>query len=56
MELAEKTRSLRDMQKERAFWKERDSTLEKVSQENEALITRLQQAIESSHKDVQVGS
>lgn len=54
MELAEKTRSLQDMQKERELWKERDSALEKLLQENEALVTRLQLAVESSHKDVQV--
>lgn len=54
MELAERTQSLQDMQKERVLWKERDSTLEKVLQEKDALITHLQQAIESSHKDVQV--
>lgn len=54
MELAEKTQSLKDVQKERELWKERDSALEKVLQEKEALIARLQQAIESSQKDVQV--
>lgn len=56
MELAERTQSLQDMQKERELWKERDSALEKMLQEKEALITRLLQAIESSHKDVQVDS
>lgn len=54
MELAEKTQSLKDVQKERELWKEQDSALEKVLQEKEALIARLQQAIESSQKDVQV--
>ncbi|MCJ8740288.1 hypothetical protein PDJAM_G00057180 [Pangasius djambal] len=53
VELAEKTQSLQGMQKERELWKERDFALEKVLQEKEALITHLQQAIESSHKDVQ---
>ncbi|KAK3531219.1 hypothetical protein QTP70_015245 [Hemibagrus guttatus] len=53
VELAEKTQSLQGMQKERELWKERDSALEKILQEKEALITRLQQAIESSHNDVQ---
>ncbi|XP_053363700.1 uncharacterized protein LOC128533455 [Clarias gariepinus] len=41
------------MHKERELWKQRDSILEKMLQEKEALIARLQQAIESSHKDVQ---
>ncbi|KAM9469391.1 uncharacterized protein Hap1MRO34_013853 [Clarias gariepinus] len=53
IELAEQTRSLQDMHKERELWKQRDSILEKMLQEKEALIARLQQAIESSHKDVQ---
>ncbi|KAF7700254.1 uncharacterized protein si:ch73-95l15.5 [Silurus meridionalis] len=53
VELTEKTQTLQDLQKERGLWKKRDSALEKVLQEKEALITRLQQTIESSHKDVQ---
>ncbi|GAA6102957.1 uncharacterized protein si:ch73-95l15.5 [Tachysurus ichikawai] len=53
VELAEKTQSLQDMLKERELWKERHSALEKVLEEKEALITRLQQGIESSHNDVQ---
>lgn len=53
VELAEKTQSLNDVQKERELWKERDSALEKVLQEKEALISCLQQAIESTQKDVQ---
>ncbi|XP_036420316.1 uncharacterized protein si:ch73-95l15.5 [Colossoma macropomum] len=53
LELAEKTRSLQDMQKEREIWKERDSALGAALQEKETLVSRLQEALQSSHKDVQ---
>ncbi|KAI4884229.1 hypothetical protein NFI96_011604 [Prochilodus magdalenae] len=53
VELAEKTRTLQDVQKEREIWKERDSALEATLQEKETLVSRLQEALESSHKDVQ---
>ncbi|XP_072547129.1 uncharacterized protein [Salminus brasiliensis] len=53
VELAENTRSLQDVQKERQIWKERDSALGAVLQEKDTLIARLQEALESSHKDVQ---
>ncbi|KAL6471502.1 hypothetical protein MHYP_G00201520 [Metynnis hypsauchen] len=53
VELAEKTRSLQDMQKEREIWKERDSALGAALQEKETLVSRLQEALKSSRKDVQ---
>ncbi|KAG9264922.1 hypothetical protein AMEX_G21266 [Astyanax mexicanus] len=53
VELTEKTQSLQDVQKEREVWKERDSALGALLQERDTLISRLQEALASSHKDVQ---
>ncbi|XP_062872819.1 uncharacterized protein si:ch73-95l15.5 isoform X2 [Trichomycterus rosablanca] len=53
VELAENTRSLQDLQKERQLWKEHNSALEAMLQEKDSLISHLQVALEGAHKDAQ---
>lgn len=50
MSLGEKERLLREGEKEREMWRQRDQALAAVLQEKEALI----QELESCQKDVQV--
>ncbi|XP_026880265.2 uncharacterized protein si:ch73-95l15.5 [Electrophorus electricus] len=53
VELAERMRSLEDVQKQRVVWKARETALQGVLQEKENVISRLQEALESSHNNVQ---
>ena len=54
MELVEKERVQREVQKEREVWRQRDQALTAVLQEKESLLLCLKEALESSQKDMQV--
>ncbi|KAG7469623.1 hypothetical protein MATL_G00130780 [Megalops atlanticus] len=53
VELGERERALREGQREREAWRERDQAMAAVLQEKEALIRCLQEALESCQRDVQ---
>ncbi|XP_071240476.1 myosin-13-like isoform X2 [Salvelinus alpinus] len=53
VELVEKERGHREVQKEREVWRQRDQALKAVLQEKESLLLCLKQALESSQKDMQ---
>lgn len=54
VELAERDRAQQEMMKEWEVWKERDSALTALVKDNEAFISQLKGALESSRRDVQV--
>lgn len=53
VELAERDRAQQEMMKEWEVWKERDSALTALVKDNEAFISQLKGALESSRRDVQ---
>ncbi|XP_055781654.1 uncharacterized protein LOC129857437 isoform X1 [Salvelinus fontinalis] len=53
VELFEKERVQREVQKEREVWRQRDQALTAVLQEKESLLLCLKEALESSQKDMQ---
>uniref|UniRef100_A0A4W5L1W6 Short myomegalin-like EB1 binding protein N-terminal domain-containing protein n=1 Tax=Hucho hucho TaxID=62062 RepID=A0A4W5L1W6_9TELE len=53
VELVEKERVQREVQKESEVWRQRDQTLTAVLQEKESLLLCLKEALESSQKDMQ---
>ncbi|XP_024002797.1 uncharacterized protein [Salvelinus sp. IW2-2015] len=53
VELVEKERVQREVQKEREVWRQRDQALTAVLQEKESLLLCLKEALESSQKDMQ---
>ncbi|XP_056612229.1 uncharacterized protein si:ch73-95l15.5 isoform X1 [Triplophysa dalaica] len=53
VELAERDRAQQEMMKEWDVWKERDSALTALVKDNEAFISQLKGALESSRRDVQ---
>ncbi|XP_051535689.1 uncharacterized protein LOC127430171 [Myxocyprinus asiaticus] len=53
VELAERDRAQQEMMKEWGVWKERDSALTALVKDNEAFISQLKEALESSRRDVQ---
>uniref|UniRef100_A0A674EEJ4 Uncharacterized LOC115177029 n=1 Tax=Salmo trutta TaxID=8032 RepID=A0A674EEJ4_SALTR len=53
VELVEKERVQREVQKEREVWRQRDLALKAVLQEKESLLLCLKEALESSQKDMQ---
>lgn len=53
VELTERDRTQQEMMKEWEVWKERDSALTALVQDNEAFISQLKGALESSRRDVQ---
>lgn len=54
MALGEKERLLKEVEKEREVWRQRDRALATVLQEKEALIHYLKEELESRRKDAQV--
>ncbi|XP_031642537.1 uncharacterized protein LOC109902103 isoform X3 [Oncorhynchus kisutch] len=53
VELVEKSRVQREVQKEREVWRQRDQALTAVLQEKESLLLCLKEALKSSQKDMQ---
>ncbi|XP_055759335.1 uncharacterized protein LOC129837305 isoform X2 [Salvelinus fontinalis] len=53
VELVEKERGHREVQKEREVWRQRDQALKAILQEKESLLLCLKQALEISQKDMQ---
>ncbi|XP_024252243.2 uncharacterized protein LOC112230241 isoform X3 [Oncorhynchus tshawytscha] len=53
LELVEKERVQREVQKEREVWRQRDQALTAVLQEKESLLLCLKEALKSSQKDMQ---
>lgn len=54
MALGEKERLLKEVEKERELWRQRDRALATVLQEKEALTRYLKEELQSRPKDVQV--
>lgn len=54
VELAERDRAQQEMMKEWEVWKERDSALTALVQDNKDYIAQLKKALENSRRDVQV--